>query len=145
MLSRVAPRASVRPAMKVFTTRVHARFAETDASGIVYYGNYFVYFELGRVSMFRELGLPYDKRVPIVETHCRYHAPARFGDLLEIRTQVDELRTRAFRLAERVYRVGEAAEPKLLAEGYTAMVTTDEAGTPIAIPEAFRAAFEAVA
>jgi acyl-CoA thioester hydrolase len=60
--------------MKIFTTRVRARYADTDTSGIVYYASYFLYFETGRFEMFRELGLPYDHRLPIVETACRYRA-----------------------------------------------------------------------
>ena len=44
--------------MRVFKTRVRVRYAETDAAGIVYYNNFFVYFELGRVEMFRELAPP---------------------------------------------------------------------------------------
>jgi acyl-CoA thioester hydrolase len=124
---------------KTFKTRTRVRYAETDASGIVYYNNYFVYFEVGRVELFRQLGLPYDHRLPIVETHCRYHASARFDDELEIHTFLQEVRSKGFRLGCEVYR-GE----ELLVEGYTAMVTTDENGQPVELPEAFRAAFEAM-
>jgi acyl-CoA thioester hydrolase len=120
------------------------RYAETDASGIVYYANYFIYFELGRLDMFRQLGLPYDRRLPIVETACRYHASARFDDELEIHTSVAELRSKGFRIDHAVYRLrDDGAEPELLVEGHTAMVTADEAGTPVPIPLAFRRAFTA--
>lgn len=130
---------------RIFETRTRARFAETDESGIVYYGSYFVYFELGRVEMFRELGLAYDFHVPIVETRCRYHAPARFDDELSIHTFVEELRTRAFRLGARVYRVRDHGDDELLCEGWTAMVTTGDDRRPIPIPADFRAALEAIA
>ena len=96
--------------MRRFTTRTRARYAETDATGIVYYNSYFVYFELGRVEMFRELGLPYDGRLPIVETSCRYRASAQFDDVLEIQTVVEELRTRSFRTSCQVFRVGDDDE-----------------------------------
>ncbi len=76
---------------RVYTTRTRVRYAETDATGIVYYGSYFEYFEVGRVEMFRTLGLPYDWRLPIVETHCRYRAEARFDDVLEVETTVEEV------------------------------------------------------
>jgi acyl-CoA thioester hydrolase len=129
--------------MKVHHTTTQVRFAETDESGIVYYANYFIFFELGRVEMFRELGLPYDYRLPIVETYCRYLAPAKFGDLLEIRTSLEEVRSKGFRLGARIYRTTtDGSEPRLLAEGYTAMVTTDETGTPCPLPPEFRRAFE---
>jgi acyl-CoA thioester hydrolase len=128
---------------KLFVTRTRARYGETDASGIVYYNSYFVYFELGRVEMFRELGLPYDWRLPIADTACRYHASARFDDLLEIRSFVEEIRSCGFRIGGRVYRVIEAdpaAEPTLLVEGHTSMVTVDADRRPTPLPDAFRAA-----
>ena len=131
--------------MRIFTTRTRARYAETDASGIVYYNSYLVYFEVGRVEMFRELGLPYDARLPIVETRIRYRAPARFDELLEIHSFVEELRTRAFRIGHRVYRVGEGDELELLVEGATAMVTTDEERKPVPLPALFRRALEQAA
>ena len=95
--------------------------------------------------MFRALGLPYDWRLPIVETHCRYRASAKFDDVLEIETGVEEIRTRAFRMAQRVYRVtgeGAAEQRELLVEGYTVMMTQDESG-PVPVPTAFRVAFGA--
>ncbi len=125
----------------VFTTRTRVRYAETDASGITYYGSYLVYFEVGRVEMFRELGLPYDLRLPIAETWCGYRAPARFDDVLEVRTWVSEVRSKGFRLSGEVLRVNEDADPTLLAEGWTAMVTVGQSG-PVALPDAFREAFE---
>jgi acyl-CoA thioester hydrolase len=128
----------------VHATRTRVRYAETDASGIVYYANYFIYFEVGRLALFKELGLPYDRRLPIVETACRYHASARFDDEIEIRTTVDELRSKGFRLGHRVLRLptaGAVAQPELLVEGHTSMVTTDEAGTPVPLPPDFEAAF----
>ena len=130
---------------RTYTTRTRVRYAETDASGIVYYNCYFVYFELGRVELFRELGLPYDRRLPIAETYCRYHAPARFDDELEIRTTLRQVRSKGFRLGCEVYRApapGCEGEPELLVEGYTAMVTQDEDGATVELPPAFRAAFE---
>jgi acyl-CoA thioester hydrolase len=152
--------------MITFRTRLRARYAETDATGIVYYNAYFLYFEVGRVELFRELGLPYDWRLPIVETRCRYHASAKFDDLLEVESVVEELRTRAFRIGQRVYRLPTATErpernisfddaspisdmegapsatgPVLLATGYTVMMTQDATG-PIPLPERFREAFE---
>ncbi len=128
--------------MKVFTTRTRARYADTDASGIVYYASYFVYFETGRVEMFRELDLPYDYRLPIVETSCRYRAPARFDDLLEIHSFVEELRSKGFRIGHQVHRVGDAGGLELLVEGHTAMVTVGEDRKPVVLPAEFRVAFE---
>ncbi len=125
--------------MTVFCTHARVRYAETDASGIAYYGSYLLYFELGRVEMFRQLGLPYDRRLPIAETYCRYHASAVFDDLLQVETTVAQLRRCGFRLACKVFRL-DGEERTLLAEGFTAMVTAGEDGRPTPLPEAFRAA-----
>ncbi len=131
--------------MQVFKTRTRVRYAETDATGIVYYANYFIYFEVGRVEMFRELDLPYDRHLPIVETSCRYHASAEFEDELEIETFIAELRTRSFRIGQRVLRLREGAEPELLVQGHTVMVLVDENVQPIPLTREFRQAFERIA
>lgn len=130
------------PADNIFRHRTRARYAETDASGIVYYNSYFVYFELGRIEMFRQLGLPYDWRLPIAETHCRFRSPARFDDLLEIHSFVAELRSKGFRIGHRVHRVEPQDALTLLADGFTAMVTVGEDRRPAPLPAAFRTAFE---
>lgn len=128
-----------------YTTHTRVRYAETDASGIVYYANYFIYFELGRLAMFRELGLPYDWRLPIRDTACRYHASARFEDELEIRTRLLEVRERGFSLGSEVYRLAPDAEPELLVAGQTVMVTLDDEGDKCPLPPPFRQAFGAPA
>jgi acyl-CoA thioester hydrolase len=127
--------------MRTFTTRLRARYAETDATGIVYYNVYFVYLEVGRIELFRELGLTYDRHLPIVETGCRYHASAVFDDLLEVETSVGEVRSKGFRLDGRVFRVEPDGTRTLLVEGFCAMVTVDDDNRPVPLPPAFRAAF----
>jgi acyl-CoA thioester hydrolase len=127
--------------MRTFTTRLRVRYAETDATGIAYYNNYFVYLEVGRIEMFRELGLVYDRHLPIVETRCRYHASAVFDDLLEVHTFVEEVRSKGFRIGGRVHRVAADGSLALLAEGWTSMVTVDDGNRPIPLPPAFEAAF----
>jgi acyl-CoA thioester hydrolase len=126
----------------IFKTHTRVRYAETDAAGIVYYNNYFIYFEIGRIELFRELDLPYDWRLPIVETHARFHASAVFDDPIEIHSFVEKVRRAGFRIGCRVYRTLEGAEPELLCEGYTAMVTVGPDKKPLPLPDAFRQAFK---
>ncbi|MBN1771818.1 MAG: acyl-CoA thioesterase [Deltaproteobacteria bacterium] len=126
--------------MRTSTTRLRARYAETDATGIVYYNAYFVYLEVGRIELFRELGLTYDRHLPIVETGCRYHASALFDDLLEVETSVAEVRSKGFRLDGKVFRVGADGSRTLLVEGFCSMVTVDDENRPVPLPPAFRAA-----
>ncbi len=126
--------------MKRYKTRTRVRYAETDATGIAYYASYFLYFEVGRIEMFRELGVPYNSRLPIAETTCRYRASAEFDDLLEIQSFVAELRSKGFRIGCEVFRVRDDGSLELLVEGHTSMVTVGEDGKPTPLPDAFRSA-----
>jgi acyl-CoA thioester hydrolase len=131
--------------MKTFKTTTRVRYAETDAAGIVYYNNFFVYFELGRIELFRELGLPYDWRLPIADTYAKFHASAVFDDPIEIESFVEQVRSKGFRIGCRVFRARAGEAPVLLAEGYTSMVTIGPDRKPVPLPEEFRKAFEGVA
>ena len=66
---------------------VRVRYAETDQMGVVYHGNYFTWFEVGRVELCRALGFEYkqmesddDSFIVVVDAHCRYKSPARFDE-----------------------------------------------------------------
>lgn len=78
-------------------TKVRVRYAETDQMGVVYHSNYFPYFEYARAEAIRELGHTYADMekmgviMPVVDVHCRYLRPARYDDLLTIRTTLREL------------------------------------------------------
>ncbi len=78
-------------------TEVRVRYAETDQMGVVYYGNYAQYFEVGRVESIRQLGFTYKAIeelgiiMPVVELSCKYIRPAKYDDLLTIHTIVPEL------------------------------------------------------
>ena len=127
--------------VNIYKSQIRVRYAETDAAGIVYYANFLVYFEVGRIEMFRELELPYDLRLPIVETHCEYKSPAYFGDILEIHTSVPELMEKGFKIESKIYRrVNDELE--LLAQGYTTMLTADENRKVCEVPEEFVKKFE---
>jgi len=130
---------------RVVETEVRVRYAETDAQGIVYYSNYFVWFEVGRVDYFRELGLSYADLEReglgflIAEASCRYHAPAHFDELLMVRTWVEEVKSRSFILA---YEMVNKETGKLLATGRTVQVFVNQEGKPIAIPPRIKALLE---
>ncbi|HKD63892.1 MAG TPA: thioesterase family protein [Candidatus Acidoferrales bacterium] len=69
-------------------TTIRVRYAETDQMGVVYYGNYFTWFEIGRVELWRQIGFEYKKMeieddsfLVVAEANCRYKRPARFDDL----------------------------------------------------------------
>lgn len=105
-----------------FITRVRARYCETDAAEVIYYGSFMHYFEVGKMEMFRELGLIYQKDIPIVETFCRYKAPGHFDELLEIRSMFDDVKEMSFKVRAEVYRVEDDGSFTLLGSGYTTHV-----------------------
>lgn len=70
------------------------RYAETDQMGIVYHSNYYIWFDMGRTEFLRSLGFDYSKMekggimLPILETHCIYKKPARYDDLITVKTSL---------------------------------------------------------
>src|ERR1700758_1479222 len=77
---------------------VRVAYADTDRMGVVYYANYLVLFERGRTEFLRSLGLRYrdleeQQRIfmPAMESHVEYYAPARYDDLIKVRTFLSEL------------------------------------------------------
>ena len=74
------------------TARIRVRYAETDQMGVVYHGNYFAWFEIGRIELLRQTGWSYKALeadgigLPVIEATCQYRHPARYDDELEIRT-----------------------------------------------------------
>lgn len=72
--------------------KVRVRYAETDQMGVVYHGNYAQYFEMGRVEWLRNLGVSYKSMeeegimLPVVSLTMNYRKPARYDDLLTVRT-----------------------------------------------------------
>src|SRR5271168_1651977 len=130
-------------------TTVRVRYAETDQMGVVYYGNYFTWFEIGRVELCRELGFEYkrmetedDSFIVVAEAQCRYKRPARFDDVLVIRTRVTESQRRTVRFS---YEVLNQACGELIATGETLHVICDHLGRPKSLPVKYRKYFPASA
>lgn len=79
------------------TTQIRVRYAETDQMGFVYYGNYAQYFEVGRAESIRHLGYTYKDMeeegviMPVTELQIRYLRPARYDDLITVKTTIREL------------------------------------------------------
>lgn len=132
------------------TTEVRVRYAETDQMGIVYYANYLVWFEIGRVELLRSLGLAYSQLetdhqciLPMIEATCRYRAPARYDDKILIETRPALLRGPVLKFAYRIYRrANQKGEERklLLAEGETTHVVCDDQLNKKPLPEKYAAA-----
>ncbi|HVT99889.1 MAG TPA: thioesterase family protein, partial [Acidobacteriaceae bacterium] len=105
-------------------TTIRVRYAETDQMGVAYYANYFIWCEIGRVELLRQLGFEYKQmelehncHLPVVEASCRYKSPARYDDLITIETRVSGLRTSVIKFSYRFLATRlEAPAPILLAE-----------------------------
>jgi acyl-CoA thioester hydrolase len=135
------------------TTEVRVRYAETDQMGIVYYANYLVWFELGRVELLRSLGLAYSRLeqdhgciLPVIESHCRYRSPARYDDEILIETRPSLLRGTVLKFAYEIYRKPrlEPEKRELLAEGYTVHVVCDDQLKRKPLPGHYAAALKAL-
>ena len=127
-------------------TVLRVRYAETDKMGVVYYGNYFIYFEVGRVEYMRQRGVNYremelqdDSFIVVAESKCRYRRPARYDDPLRIRTRVLALKRRTIHFE---YEIIHVETGELLATGETIHVVCDSNGRPKALPDKYRPYFD---
>ncbi len=127
--------------------QVTVRYAETDMMGVVYHGNYLPWFEIGRTTLLKEIGLPYRGleeagfRLPVLEVSARYLRPAVYDDTLTIITTLKEKPVLRIHLAYEVWR-----EAELLATGETVHAFIDLQGKPVRPPpeaiQRFNAAFK---
>jgi acyl-CoA thioester hydrolase len=125
-------------------SNLRVRYAETDTMGVVYYANYFVWFEVGRTDLLRQTGWSYREMeqegvsLPVIESHCEYRQPARYDDELEVRTSgsvVSPVRVRFD------YEVVRCADRASLATGFTVHATLDRSGRPCRLPARARELF----
>jgi len=126
-------------------SRVRVRYAETDQMGVVYHSNYFIWFEVGRVELLRQLGFSYREMeredgcyIAVVNARCRYKAPARYDDEIVIRTHLKNVRESVVRFKYQAVRVSDRT---LLAEAETTHVVTDENLNRRLISEKYMRAF----
>ena len=130
---------------RVSEVKVRVRYAETDQMGVVYHANHFVWFEVGRVEFFRQLGFSYKDmeqqdgcHIAVVDARCRYKAPARYDDEVVVRTQLKNARESMVHFG---YELVRAADGLLLAEGETMHVVIDREMKKTPIPEKYMQIF----
>jgi len=127
---------------RVVETEVRVRYAETDAMGVVHHAAYFVWFELGRTEYTRAVGLPYRQveeggtRLVVIEATARFRRPARYDDVVLVRTAVREVSKATLTFAYEVC----SPDGTVLVEGQTVHAATDRTGRVRRIPEEVRAA-----
>ncbi len=115
---------------------VTVRYAETDMMGVVYHANYLPWFEVGRTTLLKEIGVPYRKleeegyRIPVLEVSAKFLRPAVYDDTLEILTTIRERPLLRIRVEYEVRRGGE-----LLATGASVHAFVDREGRPVRPPQ----------
>jgi len=124
--------------MNVNSTEYRVIYADLDPMGVVYYANYLSWFERGRTEFFRDLELPYAEiaqqgiMTPVSEVYCKYHSPARYDDLLVIKTSVSSFKRVTIVFD---YEIMRKSDSKILVSGYTKHGFVDLEGKIVRIPE----------
>jgi acyl-CoA thioester hydrolase len=128
-------------------TRLRVRYAETDQMGVVYHSNHFVWFEIGRVELLRQLGFSYrdmeskdDRFIAVAEAKCRYRAPVRYDEEIVVRTEMLNVRDSVVHFGYELRRLDDGT---LLAEGETTHIVTDAEMKLAELPEKYLKAFRA--
>lgn len=118
--------------------RVRVIYGDTDQMGVVYYANYFRYFELSRSEYFRARGGSYvdvEKRglmLPVVDASCSYRAPARYDDMLVVTAAITRMKRASIEFS---YEVRKNADPAILCTGKTLHACINREGRPTALPD----------
>jgi acyl-CoA thioester hydrolase len=130
---------------KFYDFDVRIAYADTDRMGVVYYANYLVLFERGRTEYLRSLGLRYrdleEKQrifMPAMESHVEYFAPARYDDMIKVRTFIAELGYAHVVFASEIF--DEAG--KLIAKGSVKLAIVNLLWKPTRLPADLRALLE---
>ncbi len=124
---------------------VRVRYAETDQMGVVYYANYLVWMEVGRVEYCKSVGFSYEEMeredgifLAVAEARCRYLYPARFDQDVTIETTLREAHSRMVSFA---YEIRLTQDGRKLATGETKHIFVGRDLKPVRLPEKYRAHF----
>ncbi|MCH8003516.1 MAG: acyl-CoA thioesterase [Nanoarchaeota archaeon] len=111
--------------MKTNETEQRVYYADTDHGHVVYYANYLKWFEIGRTELLRDYGFNYvdfekkDLIVPVVEVKCNYKEPAKYNDIIIIKTTIVNIGNSSIKFN---YKIIRKSDNEVLAEGYTVNV-----------------------
>ncbi len=122
-------------------TRFRVRYAETDQMGVVYYANYLIWMEIGRVELVRSRGFDYKSLeqneglyLSVIEASCRYLYPARYDQEIVVLTEVVKSSSRVIEFG---YEIRSADPDRLLAEGATRHIWLNREWRPARLPEQY--------
>jgi acyl-CoA thioester hydrolase len=129
------------------TVEFRARYAETDQMGIIYHANYLPWCEIGRTELIRRLWRSYADLeadgilLAVTEVTLRYHASARYDDLIRVVTTLGQVRSRGVSFDYEILRVADDGPPKRLVTARTELIAIDRGGTPVRLPASLIDAF----
>ena len=121
------------------------RYGETDRMRVVYHPNYLVWCEIGRTDLIRKLGTSYadiEKQgvlLAVVEASLRYHAAARYDDMIRVRTRLTDARSRTVTFD---YTIENAETGERLVTARTTLASINDDGKLIAMPDHLRRSLE---
>ncbi|MBX3175558.1 MAG: acyl-CoA thioesterase [Gemmatimonadaceae bacterium] len=126
-------------------SELRVRYAESDQMGVAYHANYLIWCEVGRTDFIRELGMTYAEMerqgvlLAVADAQLRYHASARYDDLVRIVTSLTGVRSRMVSFAYEISRVNpDGSRGDRLASASTTLVSLDAQGRPTALPAAIK-------
>lgn len=127
---------------RVHVEEVRVRYAETDQMGVVYHANYLVWCDIGRTQYLKALGANYAElersgtMLAVSDASIRYHASARYDEVIRVETRLREVRSRALTFD---YEIVNAESGMRLASATTVLVSLDRGGRPVKLPDHTRA------
>ena len=138
---------AAEPAPLHHDVEFRVRYAETDQMGVVYHANYLVWCEVGRTDFIRTRGMSYAEMeragfgLAVSELSARFHAAARYDDLIRVRTTLASVRSRAITFD---YVINRAMSGDRLVTARTTLVVIDSTGRPTKLPRDVLALFDRV-
>lgn len=125
--------------MQQHEIEIRVRYKECDPMGVLYHGNYFTYFEIGRTELLRAAGGNYRQMeedgllIVVVKAECRYRRPARYDDLLRLRTTITRVSQAKIEHQYELFR-----DDECLAVGHITLAVLDRSGRVQPVPDWMR-------
>ena len=126
---------------------IRPRYEETDQMGIIYHGNYVIWFEQARSGFFRSLEYPYKKLeeegiwLPVIEIGCKYFSPAKYDEEVYVKTSIEAFKGVRIKLKYEIY---DKANEVLLVTGFSTHAITDHSMKPVSLKKKNREIFDII-
>ena len=124
--------------------RVKVRYAETDQMGVVYYGNYFIWMEIGRTELLKESGISYKEIedqgffLPVSKAYAKYVAPSYYDDDISVHSTLTVMKGARLRIDYKIFRSDENRDNKLVCSGFTEHAfQSSKTGRIVSVPDFF--------